>query len=87
MYFYVLLWTCECTYRQVYLIIAVLDLYPASAPPTKWGYFEENHYKAILSYNIVGSAKELYFHIVKTPSLIRHSMENNKQMILRNEKR
>ena len=54
MYFYVLLWTCECTYRQVYLIIAVLDIYLASASPTKWGYFEENHYKAFLSYNIVG---------------------------------
>ena len=43
-------------------------------------------YKAMLSYNIDCKAKELYFYFGKTPSLIRHSMEHNKQ-ILRNEKR
>ena len=46
---------------------------------------KENHYKVILSYNLDGQAKELYFDFVKTPSLMRHSMEH--KMILRNETR
>ena len=41
-----------------------------------------NHYtKAIHLYNIDSLGKAFYFHFVKTPSLVRHSMEHNKQMI------
>ena len=52
-----------------------------TTPPTKWDYFGENENRIILSYNINRYARKLYFRFVKTQSLMRHSIEYNKQIL------